>query len=392
MQAREIVFTLIRSAVCGYEADANTVSEMREALKSEELLQAIAAASVKHDLAHIVGYSLEKYGLLEGHDAYAQKFAKKQFSAVYRYEKLNYELSVLTQALEEGGIDHIPLKGSVLRDKYPEPWMRTSCDIDVLLHNRDIKKAKQYLGDKLGYVHTTGTAHDISMYSAGGVHVELHYELVEEGLVNSATRVLDHAWKHAHRADGKKHSYQFSDEMFYFYHISHMAKHFVKGGCGIRPFIDLWILNRDASNANARKKLLVSGDLWDFTEAACELCGVWFEGNEHTARSKAMEEYVLNGGIYGNWENATKIKQRKAGSKLVYVLKRIFEPYEELRHYHPRLCKYKWMLPICWFVRCFLVLDRKRTRRIAHEINVTKQMSKESISETDRFLSDIGLK
>ncbi|MBO4954226.1 MAG: nucleotidyltransferase family protein, partial [Clostridia bacterium] len=28
-------------------------------------------------------------------------------------------------------IDFMPLKGAVIRQYYPEPWMRTSCDIDI---------------------------------------------------------------------------------------------------------------------------------------------------------------------------------------------------------------------------------------------------------------------
>ena len=46
--------------------------------------------------------------------------------AIYRYEKINYELNRLRSALNEAQIPFIPLKGSVLRQYYPEPWMRTS--------------------------------------------------------------------------------------------------------------------------------------------------------------------------------------------------------------------------------------------------------------------------
>lgn len=46
--------------------------------------------------------------------------------AIYRYEKINYELNRLRSALNEAQIPFIPLEGSVLRQYYPEPWMRTS--------------------------------------------------------------------------------------------------------------------------------------------------------------------------------------------------------------------------------------------------------------------------
>ena len=53
-----------------------------------------------------------------------------------------------------------------------------------------------------------------------------------------------------------------TDEMFYFYHIAHMAKHFEEGGCGIRPFIDLWTLDniKDVDH-DKRDELLSRGNL-----------------------------------------------------------------------------------------------------------------------------------
>ncbi|MDO5139153.1 MAG: nucleotidyltransferase family protein, partial [Oscillospiraceae bacterium] len=35
--------------------------------------------------------------------------------------------SIICSALDNGNIDYVPLKGSVIKDLYPEPWMRTSC-------------------------------------------------------------------------------------------------------------------------------------------------------------------------------------------------------------------------------------------------------------------------
>ena len=43
-------------------------------------------------------------------------------------------------ALEKAQIPFVPLKGSVIRKYYPEAWMRTSSDIDVLVHKEDVEK------------------------------------------------------------------------------------------------------------------------------------------------------------------------------------------------------------------------------------------------------------
>ena len=81
--------------------------------------------SKAHDLAHLVGDTLIKNDLI-GNDEIKEKYQKQVMIAIYRYEKINYELNRLRSALNEAQIPFIPLKGSVLRQYYPEPWMRTS--------------------------------------------------------------------------------------------------------------------------------------------------------------------------------------------------------------------------------------------------------------------------
>ena len=90
---------------------------------------------------------------------------------VYRYEKINYELNRLCETLNEVKIPFIPLKGSVIRQYYPEPWMRTSCDIDVLVHEEAVDQTAQIIVEKLGYTYEKKQYHDISLMSDGGVHL-----------------------------------------------------------------------------------------------------------------------------------------------------------------------------------------------------------------------------
>ena len=71
--------------------------------------------------------------------------------AVFRYEQLNYENERICMALEKAQIPFIPLKGSIIRKYYPESWMRTSCDVDVLVHEEDAEKAVDVLVKEYGY-------------------------------------------------------------------------------------------------------------------------------------------------------------------------------------------------------------------------------------------------
>ena len=56
----------------------------------------------------------------------------------------------LKEALEKAEIPFLPLKGSVIRKYYPEPWMRTSCDIDLLIHKEEADNVVNLFTEKFG--------------------------------------------------------------------------------------------------------------------------------------------------------------------------------------------------------------------------------------------------
>ena len=103
-----------------------------------------------------------------------------------------------------------------------------------------------------------------------------------------------------------------TDEMFYFYHISHMVKHFAIGGCGIRTLVDLWILDHmEDAEKMRRDALLEKCGLVQFTEAARKLSRCWIEKTDHDSLTQQMEEYIINGGVFGAVQNRVVFQQQK---------------------------------------------------------------------------------
>ncbi len=146
---------LIAYEVCGKDIDSS-----QYILTDEEFAKLYKLAK-SHDLAHLVGDALIKNDLI-GDGEIKAKFQKRIMLAVYRYEKINYELGRLRETLNEAKIPFIPLKGSVLRRYYPEPWMRTSCDIDVLVNESDLERAISALTSAAGYKNRFKKAHTMS--------------------------------------------------------------------------------------------------------------------------------------------------------------------------------------------------------------------------------------
>lgn len=386
MDENALLMALLRSQVCGF------TPESMEA-PAEEQLKKLYDLANRQDLAHIVGQALGELKLL-GQDETSQKLKNAAMQAIYRYVQLSYELGQSCRVLDEENIPFIPLKGSVLRAYYPEPWMRTSCDVDILVQEKDLDRAVEILKEKLHYQGGSKGDHDVFFRSPGGTTLELHYDTIQERYANNTSRdVLAEIWQEASPIkEGSSHMV-LSDPMFYFYHIAHMAKHFEVGGCGVRPFLDIWILNHQvAHDQQARNKLLAAGGLLKFARAAEKLSEVWFSGVPMDDRSKQLNDYILRAGLYGDFENRAALGQARKGGKLRYVLtQRVFLPYDYLKAEYPVLQKHKWLTPVYQVVRWFRALRRGEWNKRARELQINAGISREATASAADMLRYLGL-
>lgn len=344
-----------------------------------------------HDIAHIVANAVKKNKLECDAEIYA-KLDKQFLLAMYRYQHQKHDLSVVTSAFEAAGIPHIPLKGSVLRAFYPAEWMRTGCDIDILVKPESLDAATSVLVDKCGYRKDGKTSHDVQFFSPAGTHIELHFDLIEDDEYGKDV-VLDSFWDDASPVSGMQYRLAVSDEMFYYYHIRHMAKHVVNGGCGIRPFIDIWVMNNRMPDKNdeQRKKLLLLGTYDKFESNANKLSEVWFAGAEHTEASAMLAGYLLGAGVYGNTENRVKSKTAKQGSRLKYMLSRIFLSTKDLSTTYPRLEKQPWLMPLYQVRRWFRLVFCGSFKKSVNELKIAGNVSQKDRDETAEFFETVGI-
>lgn len=380
-----MLFSILRSILNG-----DQVSDADKQLVTEDLLKDIVKLASKHDIAHLVALGIINNELVD--EQTKSQLQQIVFRAVYRYEKQNYELKQVCEALEKAQIPFIPLKGSVIRKYYPEPWMRTSCDIDVLVHEKNLRTAVSYLVENLNYTEHEQNSHDISLFSPSGNHIELHYDLVENHIADSPSEILADVWNVVELKEGYSYHYEMPDDMFYFYHVAHMAKHFENGGCGIRPFIDLWILdNMQINGHDKRDNLLRKGKLLQFANSSRKLSQVWVEGYPIDKISEKMQNYIIRGGVYGTSENRITVQQLKKGGKLRYALSRIIIPYEDIKYYYPILQKHKWLTPVMQIRRWFNLAFFGGVKRSVRELSCNSNIPKFQVDEMKVFLVEIGL-
>lgn len=375
--ARELLFALLRYETCGVAIPEN----LKESLSNPDVLKALYEASKAHDLAHLIADALFKNKLLDKATPAGKAFLKQLQTAVFRYEQIAYELKSVCEVLEEKKIAHMPLKGSVIRAIYPQPWMRTSCDIDIYVQESDLEDAANAIVEKLGYQNDGKGSHDMQMFAPSGVHLELHYDLIEDSISPQFKNRLFEIWGNAVPVRENGYTYKMTDEDFYFYHIAHTAKHFKNGGCGIRPFIDLWYLEKalpyDREKTN---ELLTDCGLLKFTEAARKLVRVWFEAEEYDEISKETAAFVLSGGTYGALENRVAVQTSKG--RFAYFLYRVFPPYRELKNQYLILRKLPILYPFYIVRRWFnLLFVKGRAKNSLREWNVAMDKSRDKAEE-----------
>ena len=404
------MMNLIGSEICGNAVCADEIKAL-----SDDELKALYKLSKSHDLAHLVGNALIKNNLLdeenpngdENHDGdkkqgsgenhsgvirseVKQKFEKQILTAIYRYENINSELETLKTAFEEEKIPFIPLKGSVIRQYYPEPWLRTSCDIDILVHEEDIERAIAFLTNKNGYTLEKKAYHDYSLFSPAGVHLELHFNLKETR--DKIDKLLVKAWDYAYRRDENYYEYLFTNDFFIYHQLAHASYHFVGGGCGIRPFIDVFLLEKHLKyDKNKLDELLTEGGIKIFSDDFYHLSKVWFAGEKHSEITEKMEIFLLSGGVYGNAENKTASEQSRNKGKAGNIFKRIWMPYDHLIILYPDLKGKRILQPFYEIKRWCKLFKKDIFKKSMRELKTNTSMSQEKVDETKAMLKDLGL-
>lgn len=378
---------LLRSALCGTALPPHA----REAA-TPEALPALYHLSRVQNMAHLVCHVLETNGLLpEGHPI-TQKFIKRKKASIFFQEQQIYTLDTAMQVLEKAGIPFIALKGAVLRGYYPEPWMRSSVDVDILVHHEDTDKALLVLTQQLPSTVRRSSAHDISLYTNEDTHIELHYHLVERDQIALEKDFLDAFWRHATPREGYSFCLDLSDEMFYLYHVLHAAKHFVGGGCGVKPLMDTWILRHGMPHDSAaRHALLEEYGLLTFGLALEHLSEVWFGDATHTPLTKKMADFLFSGGAFGTVKSRVTIQRIRKGGGIRYIFTRAFQPFGIMKDRYPVLIKHPYLLPFCYIHRLVRGVLLGRGKSAVAEIKAVADVPEKETSAALDLLHELGL-
>ena len=340
---------------------------------SDAEFKAVFDEAYRHNLVHILGVVLKNVSKEQ-----KAKLFDVSVQVLSHYELQEFFRTEIYKALENADIDYMPLKGSVLKDLYPEPWHRTCGDIDVLVRTDDIERAVEALKEEKGCKAVDKSEHDVVLIAPNGVVLELHYDLHEKEISS------EEVWEDAKCEE--QHPYKMSNEMFILCHIAHMAKHFIRSGCGLRPFVDLYFM-REKMHFDEEKllQMLDERKLKTFYSIVLGLIEAWFMDAELTDKLENISDFILSGGVFGTVENKVAIKRaRMSGFK--YFWKRAFVSCDALAYKYPILERYPELYLFCNIHRWYRLLFKGKFRKVKEELQVNAVLKGESSKKIEMLL------
>ena len=383
-QVIKIFIALVSSEICKKPVRPEILRMI-----TPDIMEEVYNMSKSHDLVHVVAVALKKHKLL-GRDRISQKYVKHLHSALVRYEALAFEESRIYKVFEKKKIVYVPLKGSVIRKFYAEPWMRTSCDIDILVQEEELERAKDALVSSLGYVVGRYKYHDISMYSPEGMLVELHFRIVENE--KNMDKVLKKVWSYSVPKKEGSFRYKMTPEYLLFHAYAHMLYHFAHGGCGVRYVMDIWLLENElVYDEKIFWKLCKESKMDSFVMNVRKLAKVWFEDEKIDELGRRLEAYIITGGVFGNLE--TKITARKTQTKghYRYLLQRIFIPYKEFCASYPLLEKLPFLYPYFTVKRWLKIFNKKIAKNAVQEIRLNRTILQDDVDDLKQLFKELKL-
>lgn len=344
--------------------------------------------SYTHFLDALVGTSLKKAGI-----PVPSYWNEHMFKAIRKVVLFDTERSNLFSFMEQKGIWHLPLKGSVLKDFYPAVGMRQMSDNDILFDYSFCAEVQVYM-ESAGYEAVrVGTGNHDVYHKEPVFNFELHKSLYGEAHQDGWAEYYKNVRDRLVIQEGTACEYRFTDEDFYVYITSHAYKHFAGSGTGLRSLLDFYVYltaNPKLDFAYIERECEVLG-IAEFERRNRHLCrkafsGEALKGQEALERSLSEEErnmllYYLTSGAYGTAERGVenRVKQyRKRGlkmAKLRYTWDRLFPGYDTYRFYAPNVKGRVLQSVVGWLCRMFVVIFAGRRRRsVAREVRMVRKV------------------
>ncbi|MBQ8546292.1 MAG: nucleotidyltransferase family protein [Clostridia bacterium] len=325
---------------------------------------------------------------------YGKRFLKSEIVYSYLCQKQSEQINVLKREFDKEKIDYMLLKGSIIREYYPNVDMRLMSDADILIRKEQFKKKIKPLMKKLGYVDVLESDHEY-VFTKDGFQIELHKRLIPSYNKDYYAYFGD-GWRLARKKDGDNSEYEMTSEDNFVYMFTHYAKHYRDAGIGIKHITDFYVFLKKYKDLDwiYINQELESLQLLEFWKNTQKMLGVWFNDAECDEISEFMTHRIFSGDAYGTHEahvlsQGVKTSKTTKNVRAKTFFKSVFPAYKEMKISHRYLSKAPFLLPLAWTFRWVaIIFNPKRIKRNRHNM---KTLTNENIHTYQSELNYVGL-
>ena len=342
----------------------------------------------RHSVSNIVAYAINslELNLTDEIKAY---FNEIILQSAAKEARLEIETSAVAEAFEKKQIPHMLLKGSVIKNYYPQPDMRSMCDVDILVgdHLDDAMPIMTGLGFEL---RARDFLHDC-YFKKPFLNIELHSSLFDKEL----TQLYEYfkvGFERAELTDGYSYRYELSKEDFYIFMLAHLAKHFKRTGSGVRSIADIYVYlrhNHDLNLIYINEELKKIG-LLRFSEKIKSIADNWFSFGK-VDLNDAVENYIITSGTDGSSMNLelNRFLQKDNGksytlNKLKYIVNVAFPDMKYMCARYPQLKNRRILLPYYWLKRILYTIIKSKGS-ISYRLGRVAQSDKSYLDKFSDF-------
>lgn len=302
---------------------------------------------------------------------------------------------------------HIPyliFKGTEISYYYPNSELRQIGDIDILVHEEDKERAAETLC-RMGFS-TDAEQHASDhewIFFKYDLEAELHNRLLYSADFNEEkhTAFTDRVWEYATTEDGT--IYHLEPEFHFVFLILHLRKHFLWAGVGIRQFMDLAVMMKNADLDWVKVEAYLSEiGILQFAKTCFALIYRWFDISSPITAALITDDFylsatetILSDGVFG-WMNKESLinneimnATRKHG-RIMTAMAVIFPPFEQMREKYPQMGRWFILLPLMWVRRMVESVIYKRVRSSMSYATKPLAMDKE-MKKRNKMLKSWGL-
>lgn len=355
-----------------------------------------------HSDTGILGYMLMKHPALA--PEMLPTMRKKCLQTISLSARRAERMEKLIGRLDANGIDHLLLKGFVVRNIYCVPELRTFGDIDFLIRLEDRSKCDALM---MGSGFERGTDWEpVFSYKKGIEYYEVHSDVMEVDISDKADYkgYFKRVWERAYLRNG--HTWLPDKEFHLLYLLTHIAKHISGAGAGMRMYLDIALYVKRYRNEIDWEHFCGELEVLKFNKfvntvfyAVEQWFGVESPIPLFSMDEKLMADFLditLGGGVFGFAgldlgvnDLKKELRNGQDADKGKTLLNRMFPSAARIESRYTYLQGRHWLLPVAWVHR-FLRTREKWGQHMAEAKSIMRA-DEEKALRLKRMHEEIGL-